>query len=192
MNTKIVLYTGKSFDLLHPTSDMVCIEDIAHALSQLCRYTGHTRDFYSVAQHSVLMSLDSDLPGDPMAKLLHDADEAYVGDTASPWKQCLYAEVPNISGGAHFESLRSWERKIQDVIGIALDVSLAHSDEVKESDIRMYLTEIRDLMPPSEEWSNWMRDLEPAKDKIDPWDPEFAEKAFLDQYWALKSGVKQQ
>ncbi len=184
MNTKIVTYTGKSFDLLHPTSDMVCIEDIAHALSQICRYTGHTSKFYSVAQHSILMSLDSDLPGDPMAKLLHDADEAYVGDTASPWKQCLYVSIPNISGGSHFESLRSWERKIQDVIGIALGISLTHSAEVKEADVRIYFAEIRDLMYPSDEFKMWYdKTLKPAKIQINPWVPEFAEKTFLDRYW---------
>lgn len=178
MNTKIVTYTGKSFDLLNPTPDMVCIEDIAHSLSNLCRYTGHVSEFYSVAQHCVLMALSDELPGDPMAKLLHDADEAYVGDISSPWKQFLWVlnSIP----------IREWEAKIQRVIGEALGIDLPHSAEVKESDYRMYFTEIRDLMPPSDEFRKWCGNLKPLKEKIVCWNPVQAEDLFLTTYYKLK------
>ena len=58
-NTSILAtYTRKVFDLLNPKPEMVCIEDIAHSLAYQCRYTGHTRQFYSVAQHCfALLSL---------------------------------------------------------------------------------------------------------------------------------------
>jgi hypothetical protein len=52
----IQTYTGKAFEPLNPDASLICIEDIAHALSNICRYTGHVRQFYSVAQHSVLVS----------------------------------------------------------------------------------------------------------------------------------------
>lgn len=80
--------TGKRFDIDNPEFD---IEDIAHALSQQCRFTGHTSRFYSVAQHCMLVATimqDMDL-GDPLEGLLHDGSEAYLSDIAAPWKQYL-------------------------------------------------------------------------------------------------------
>lgn len=90
MQPFIITYTGKKFtyDMVYPCD--ICIEDIAHALSQLCRYTGHTNTFYSVAQHCLLIA--DKIPGGPevkLAALLHDAAEAYVNDLASPLKRWL-------------------------------------------------------------------------------------------------------
>lgn len=86
----ILTYTGKVFPLDDVTSDCIDIRDIAHSLSQLCRFTGHTNMFYSVAQHSLLVS--EKMPGGPAEKLvglLHDAAEAYTNDLASPLKKHL-------------------------------------------------------------------------------------------------------
>lgn len=64
------------------------VEDIAHSLGNQCRYTGHCRHFYSVAEHSVLCSLLAEEVGycDPFEALMHDAHESMVGDRASPMK----------------------------------------------------------------------------------------------------------
>lgn len=187
MNTKIVTYTGKYFDLLNPTPDMVCIEDIAHSLANICRYTGHVRGFYSVAQHCVLMAR-ADLPGDPLKKLLHDADEAYIGDIASPWKQLLWICKPaDKTTFEYYVSIRDWESKVQKVIGLALGVDLSHSADVKEADNRMYFTEVRDLMPPSKEFGKWRGNLKPLADRIVCWSPKYAEREFLDEHIKLRS-----
>ena len=188
MNTKIVTYTGKVFDLLNPKPEMVCIEDIAHSLAYQCRYTGHTREFYSVAQHCVLMAGNPDLPGDPMAKLLHDAAETYIGDIARPWKRLLAVDVPNtIPGNPRFAPVRVWEDKIQKVIGLALGIDLSHSAEVKESDIRMMATEIRDLMPRMPSFSTWcIKENDPVGQVIIPWGPSQAKLAFQFCYYKLK------
>ncbi|MFI5397630.1 MAG: hypothetical protein ACHQ9S_18995 [Candidatus Binatia bacterium] len=80
--------SGKKFFLMRPTFD---IGDIAHALANNCRYTGHTKNRYSVAEHSVLVSMimqDQKL-GNPYEGLMHDAHEAYICDMASPWKRLL-------------------------------------------------------------------------------------------------------
>lgn len=80
--------SGKKFFIEHPEFD---IDDITHALSNQCRYTGHSSKFYSVAEHSVLVSRIMRLLdlGDPFEGLMHDAAEAYLSDIAAPWKALL-------------------------------------------------------------------------------------------------------
>lgn len=97
--------SGKRFLFADPQFD---IEDIAHALSMQCRYTGHCRKFFSVAEHSMLVAaimLELDL-GDPREGLLHDATEAYLSDIAAPWKVLLpdYRRIELELEG----KLRSW------------------------------------------------------------------------------------
>lgn len=80
--------TGRRFYIDRPEFHM---DEIAHALGHQCRYTGHSKRFYSVAEHSVLVSrimryLDL---GDPFEGLMHDAAEAYLSDIAAPWKALL-------------------------------------------------------------------------------------------------------
>ncbi|KKN56258.1 hypothetical protein LCGC14_0574030 [marine sediment metagenome] len=182
----IATFTGKSFDLLNPEPEMVCIEDIARSLAYQCRYTGHTRKFYSVAQHCALMAMNEDLPGDPMVKLLHDAAETYIGDIAKPWKNLLF--VGNF-GAPHLPAVpvKVFEAKIQDVIGLALGVALSHSAEVKESDIRMMATEVRDLMPVMPPGFVWGVDVSnPVEETIIPWLPDASEQIFLAVYQMLK------
>jgi hypothetical protein len=78
-------YTGLWMNVFEPTEDMVCLEDIAHALSNLCRFGGHTTRFYSVAQHSIHCSRLVD-DAHRMAALMHDASEAYLMDFPTPVK----------------------------------------------------------------------------------------------------------
>lgn len=85
--TTIVTYSGKEFDLFHPEPEMVEIIDIAHALSMTPRFGGHCDQFYSVAQHSFLVSMICQKH--PLLGLMHDAAEAYVGDVVSPLKEIL-------------------------------------------------------------------------------------------------------
>lgn len=83
--SSIATFTGKRFHLFSPKPDQICIEDIAHALSNLCRFTGHCKRFYSVGQHSWhashLVPTEHALEG-----LMHDAAEAYVNDLSRPLK----------------------------------------------------------------------------------------------------------
>src|SRR5690349_636686 len=78
-------FTGRQFYPLDPRLDEIDPLDIAHALSMICRYGGHTKHFYSVAEHCLLMS-HAVAPEYALWALLHDATEAYVGDMVRPLK----------------------------------------------------------------------------------------------------------
>ena len=92
--SEIMTYTKKMFDPLRPDMKLIDIEDIAHALSMLCRANGHFKSFYSVAQHSINCMNEAKARGYSeriqLACLLHDASEAYLSDVTRPVK----AELP--------------------------------------------------------------------------------------------------
>ena len=90
-------YTGKAFDLSNPSPDKICLDDIAHSLSQLCRFVGSTHRFYSVAEHSLMVS-HLVKPENKHWALMHDAAEAYTGDVISPLKKIIgggYSDFEN-------------------------------------------------------------------------------------------------
>ena len=93
-----VTNSGILVNILHPTPQMIEIEDIAHALSNICRYGGHSKKFYSVAQHSLFVCL---LAPKHLKKeaLLHDAAEAYTGDVVKPLKVILGEKYECIEAG---------------------------------------------------------------------------------------------
>ena len=83
--TIILTWSGKRFNLLDPQPEDVSIFDIARSLANICRFTGHTSRFFSVAEHCVRVS--KMVPEeDALYGLLHDATEAYVGDLSFPLK----------------------------------------------------------------------------------------------------------
>jgi hypothetical protein len=92
MKGKIYTYTGKLINPMDPDPKAICIEDIAHALSNICRWTGHSRWFYSVAQHSVHVASYVTAKNKLWA-LLHDATEAYLCDIATPVKEAAGMEA---------------------------------------------------------------------------------------------------
>jgi hypothetical protein len=95
----ITTYTGLRFYFSAPGAEMISIDDIAHALSMICHFGGHTAQFFSVAQHSVLVRRASQTLGYTRSfqqwALLHDAAEAYIGDMTRPLKYLLpqYKEI---------------------------------------------------------------------------------------------------
>jgi len=94
-NYWIETYTGKKFPLFDFDESDIDIVDIAHALSMQCRYNGHVKRFYSVAEHCILLTeyvLDN-FPGNykaALAALLHDAAETYLGDMVGPIKPVFH------------------------------------------------------------------------------------------------------
>lgn len=90
-SASIILRSGGTVDPWHLQPEDIEIMDIVLALSQQCRFSGHTPGFYSVAEHSVLvaemMQAETNDPMLTLAALLHDAAEAYLGDVARPVRQ---------------------------------------------------------------------------------------------------------
>lgn len=125
--------TGQCFNVREPDPSQINLEDIAHHLSQVCRFGGAVREFYSVAEHCVYVSRLV-APELAVLGLLHDAAEAYLGDVIKPLKNCL----PEYSALEHV-----WETAIAARFGLP---SLKHPD-VKLADVAAVQAERRDLLP---------------------------------------------
>lgn len=125
--SSISTVSGRFYDLLRPGEYDYDVEEIAHALSNLCRYTGHTNRFYSVAEHSVLVSrlvpVELSLCG-----LLHDASEAFLGDVSSPLKRLL-------------PDYKRIEENVEEAIAAHFQIPYPYPEEVHEADKRMYWQE---------------------------------------------------
>ncbi|POA75380.1 phosphohydrolase [Pseudomonas sp. GW531-T4] len=131
--TWILTASGRQFDLLSPTAAMVTPYDIAHALAHLCRFNGHTRQHYSVAQHSLLVA-GLCPEKHQLAALLHDATEAYIGDMTRPLKQVM-------------PQYRQVEETIWQAICDRFNLEPTLPSVVVRADLVLLATERRDLMP---------------------------------------------
>jgi 5'-deoxynucleotidase YfbR-like HD superfamily hydrolase len=168
-------YTGHMFNLLQPENSHICIEDIAHSLSNLCRFNGHTREFYSVAQHCILVS---QLVPQHLALegLMHDCAEAYMGDCTTPLKQQL-------------PEYKTIENNIQQCIFAQIGLQFPLRHQIKHADIRALATEKRDLMSEPGEPRYWdtLKGISPIIQKITPLPPKEAEQVFLQRYFELQT-----
>jgi len=149
------------------------IEAVAHALSQLCRFTGHTKVFYSVSEHCChvhdLLEPELQIQG-----LLHDAHEAFVGDVSSPLKMLLpdYKLVE-----------RRAEHSLRRKFGLP---DLLHPD-VKEADLIMLATERRDLIDLDPHAWQILDGIDPLPWRLlswyrRPWSPARAKREFLKRF----------
>lgn len=169
--SRLVMNTigGRAIDPLAFRASDVSILDIAHALSHLCRFAGHVRTFYSVAQHAVLVSRA--VPAaDALHALLHDGSEAYLNDVIRPLKMT--------------DALRGYrmvELRVQQTIYQACGLLPAEPESVRVADQLLLQAEMRDLCP------GHRRHVDGAAwaDPIIPVGPEQARTLFLDRYAEL-------
>ena len=196
----IALSTGGKFYPLGTDPDRVDIRDIAHSLSQQCRYAGHTSEFWSVAAHSLEVSRrveercrewlrDNNDPSSPyhlrldaalgystperaaLVALLHDASETYLQDIVRPIK-------PLVHGYAQWEE--SCERAIAQRFG--LPHPWGHL--VKAVDDAMVQDEVAQFFPPgSAAWKRY--GITERRDYLTPLSPLVARTLFLDRFYEL-------
>jgi 5'-deoxynucleotidase YfbR-like HD superfamily hydrolase len=174
MLPRIETRSGIGFWPLSPHVEDIHIGDIAHALSNQCRFSGHTREFYSVAEHCVRVSeLLEEWGWDRGVQLwglLHDASEAYLVDVPSPLK-CADG----------FALYRASEEQLMSAIAIRFEIPLSEPAEVCAADGVMLATEARDLMAyRPEHWQKLTH--EPLAETIVPWTHETARHNFLSRF----------
>lgn len=164
-------YTGKKIYFESPSPDSIDIEDIAQGLSNICRFSGQCKRFYSVAEHSLLVS-EQCLEPSKLKGLLHDAQEAYIQDIISPLKSLL----PNYR---HIESRFSYV--------ISEKFNLSGNDlEIHEIDLRILATE-RDIVFRNRVlWGDFMDKINPFDDlDFNFYSPKEAKQKFLEKFHEL-------
>ena len=172
MRPTILTAAGRYFDFSDPVASEIGIGEIAHALSHICRFTGHVRQFYSVAEHSWHVS--HLVPrGDELAGLLHDAPEAFIGDVSKPLKMLLpdYALI---------------EERVEAAVLARFGLSAPLPDSVKDADRQMLRVEQVQAMPSAgHDWG--LGDLSPQAKlvRLEFWDPAEAAMMFLRRFEEL-------
>lgn len=172
----IQTYSGQAFWFESPNSSISPL-DIATALSRLARFNGHTTEFYSVAQHSVLVSLCvKDLGGtleEQLWGLLHDAAEAYLGDLSSPLKH-----LPCMSGFRELE-----DRVMGQIVERFRLFPSAQPEVVSKADRMMLAAEKQQLMTPCV--LDWGIEEDPSPNRIIPLAMGAARHGFMDRLSSL-------
>lgn len=168
----IMMRSGTHFNFLDPSKSVFTINDIAHALSNACRFAGHCVEHYSVAQHSVMVSKIVP-PEHAFAGLMHDAAEFVLGDVAKPLKLLLpdYQRIEKIV-----------EAEIFARFGLPPRLPAA----VKLADMVMLATEQRDLMFRVDPWK-CIEGVTPLAKKIVPFTARAARAIFLERFYELQS-----
>lgn len=171
------LWDGSYFYLLDPNPEVMTPENIAHALANLCRFTGHCR-FYSVAQHcrhvSFLVPREHAFAG-----LMHDASEAFIGDLSRPLKDTLDVVSPG--------TIRMIEDRIHAALAKRYGFEFPFHPSVKVADNIAVVTERRDAIDRNREpWPD-MPEPDPMPQAALP--PELAERMWLERFRELTVGV---
>jgi hypothetical protein len=165
-------FTGRQFWPLDPRPDEVDILDIAHALANQCRYAGHCRRFYSVAEHCVLLAR-AVAPEHRLCALLHDAAEAYLVDLPRPVKR-------------HFVSYRFAEAAVMAAICLRFGLKPEMPAAVHDADYRILRDELeQNMAAPPQRWP--VQDEEPLGVTLRFWTPDQAEAWFLTEFDTLTS-----
>ncbi|MFA5053925.1 MAG: phosphohydrolase [Parcubacteria group bacterium] len=175
-------YSHEQFWLLHPRPEQISIMEIAHALGNICRFTGHPLEFYSVAQHAVAVS-ENCLPEHALWGLLHDAHEIFMGDIASPLKETL----KQLGAG---DVLKVVEERLMAAVAARFNLELPVPADVWYADRVLLATEARDLFVGGS-IENWPQRLgcEPLPARIIPFTPAVATHRFLRRAAELGIGV---
>lgn len=173
----IQTYSGGVFHILDPQQDEINIVDVGHALAMLCRFTGHVRRFYSIAEHCVLGSRLVPQK-DALWFLMHDASEAFINDINRPLK--------------HFTGIGSEylpvEANIMKAICQKFRLPAEEPSSIKKVDNAMLYAEKEQLLAPMD-WDFKWGDVKSADVKVKCWAPEVAEVEFLHRFYELTNKI---
>ena len=181
MQPEIQTFSGLRFNPLGPDPSQIAIVDIAQALGNMCRFGGHCRSFYSVAQHSCLLAdlvaAEGGGRADQLWALLHDAAEAYLVDLPHPLKH-------RSDLGERFQAV---EGQLQRVILQRFGLPPEPPPRLKEIDRSLLAAEKAALVAPSWAWPELDR-VEAVVLEIDPWPPPRGAQELLARFAALDGG----
>src|SRR5688500_14423841 len=172
--------SGRWVNPFDPDPSQLDAGDIARALANQCRFGGHSRVFYSVAQHSVIVSeLVEQRGGDVenvFAALMHDAAEAYLGDMPHPLKH-------RSSLGTAFKAAEATlEQAIRDPFRVKPGVP-----QIKQADRALLATERRAFSAETWHWPE-LEGVEPLDLELTAWTPDEAAQAFAERFAELDAG----
>lgn len=165
------VYSGAPFYPLTAQPEDIEITDIAHALGMVCRYAGHCRRFYSVAEHCWLLSYSVDQEH-ALTALLHDATEAYMGDLVRPLKN----RMPDY---------KAVEDRLWSVIADRFNLPEGIPQQVKEYDTRIVADEREQIMAPSRLPWTATEGYAPLGVYINGWSPITAGEKYLARFHQL-------
>lgn len=172
IGSTIKTFSGHYFNLANPEPGTVDIRSIAHALSNICRFGGHTPRFYSVAEHcvhaaEVAFEVDDITLRDCAAVLLHDASEAYLGDMVKPLKNML-------------PEYQAIERAVDRAIKVAFFTGNGPRRLIKQIDRAMLVAEKQAIWPHDRKQWEAFGKTKPADVVLKFWKPRKAERKFLE------------
>jgi len=178
-NPWIATYSGKKFHFLNPQPDEICINDIAHSLSLINRFTGHTLVGRTVAEHSIdaarLLRDWGCSRKEQLAGLMHDASEAYLQDISKPLKSVL-------------PDYQALEKRVEEVIREKFNI-IESTPDLEKADITLCVLEADEFMD-DPQFGDWGFDVTPYLEcdyvLIDrhPW-PAYIKAMFLDEFEML-------
>ncbi len=185
----IATFSGKFIEPLNPQWEDIEIEDIAHGLSNICRYGGQCSEFYSVAQHSVYVSYNCK-PDNALNGLLHDGSEAYLGDVPRPIKHTpqysFYRDVEEVLQTMIFQKFGK-DGEYTWTTGEMCECEYETKD-IKNADNHVLMIEQTHLFAKS--WIKVGVSVFKYKDELlldcfKPWTPRIAEQRFMDRFREL-------
>lgn len=193
--------TGIKFNLIAPEPGSMQLDDIAAALSKICRFNGHTKEFYSVAEHCVRMARELNCEGHPLMTqfwaLMHDAVETYICDIPSPVKRALddLSWHYLLGYGSYKQLYDSLEKHLLSEFGIVMNP--CRDQIVAVADKRMLATERQQLMGSmlelvsDAEWGG-LGGIEPYPDMfISCWTPFVAEGLFKREFDRITQAMEE-
>jgi len=182
--SSILTVSGVNFSLARPLAKDVRLEDIAQGLSLTNRYSGQTRQAYSVAQHAVLVARSlrdaGERPRVQQWGLHHDDAEAYCGDVTRPLKRLMRR-------GGEWSAYDEIERRIMAAIAEALGlVGTEQPAAVEHHDKAVGAREQIDLgrVP-----ADWVPLVTPATCVVTPWSAAKARRVFMFEHLRIESEV---